>query len=113
MKNCLFCQIASHQIPSDIVFEDDQIIAFNDIHPKAPVHILVIPKKHIPTIDHLQGEDSTLVAKLVFTAQKLARDKNINQDGYRLVYNVRGHGGQEIDHLHLHLIGGQKLSSMA
>ena len=113
MENCLFCQISSGQISTELIYEDEFVVAFNDIHAKAPVHILIVPKKHIASVDELNIEDSLLVGKMVMTAKKLAQDKNISQDGYRLVLNTRSHAGQTVDHIHLHLLGGKKLGPMA
>lgn len=109
ITQCLFCQIVDKKIPASIVFEDDELTAFNDINPKAPVHILIVPKKHIATIDHLEPGDELLIGQMVYVAQKIARDKGISENGYRLVFNVRSHGGQIVDHIHLHLLGGQPL----
>jgi len=102
MKNCLFCKIINKEIASEIVYEDEKIIAFKDIHPKAPVHFLIIPKKHISSVDHLEIEDKTLMGELILAAQKIAREKNLK--GYRLQINVGRPAGQIIDHLHLHLL---------
>ena len=102
MKNCLFCKIINKEVPSDIIYEDDKVIAFKDIHPKAPVHLLIVPKKHIPSVDHLEIEDKTLMGELILTAQKIAREKKLK--GYRLQINVGRPAGQLIDHLHLHLL---------
>lgn len=107
---CIFCQIVDKKIPASIVFEDDKLIAFDDINPKAPVHILLVPKKHIATIDDIQESDKNLVGELVYRAKLLAREKRVSENGYRLVFNVRSHGGQIVDHIHLHLLGGQPLS---
>jgi len=104
MKNCLFCKIINKEIASEIVYEDEKIIAFKDIHPKAPVHFLIIPKKHISSVDHLEIEDKTLMGELILAAQKIARE--INLKGYRLQINVGRPAGQIIDHLHLHLLAG-------
>lgn len=112
MPNCLFCQIASGKKPSAKRFEDELVVAFDDIAPKAPVHILIVPRKHIASVAELEKGDEKLVGHMVRVAQKLAEDLNIAEQGYRLVFNVRSHGGQIIDHIHLHLIGGQKLGSM-
>lgn len=109
MTNCIFCKIARHQLQADIEYEDKDIMAFKDIKPDAPVHILIIPKKHISTIDHLENEDREVVSNLIFAAQKIAREKGISEKGYRLVFNVKDHGGQIVNHLHLHLLGGKKL----
>ena len=102
MKNCLFCKIINKEVPSDIIYEDEKVIAFKDIHPKAPVHLLIVPKKHIPSVDHLEIEDKTLMGELILTAQKIAREKKLK--GYRLQINVGRPAGQLIDHLHLHLL---------
>ena len=112
MKTCIFCKIAKKQIPSEIVYENDLVIAFKDINPLAKVHILVIPKKHIETIDHLDPKDEKLVGAVIYAAQKIARKLGIAGNGYRLVFNVKSHGGQIVDHIHLHLIGGEKLGKM-
>ncbi len=111
--DCLFCKIAAKTLPAALQYEDDAIVAFNDVHPKAKIHILLVPRKHIPTIDHLDKTDAGLVGDLVYRAQQLAREKGIADSGYRLVFNVREHAGQTVDHIHLHLIGGGPLGSMA
>jgi len=112
MKDCLFCKICKKEIPSEIVYEDKFIVAFKDIDPKAKVHILFVPKKHIQTIDHLDLGDEKLIGALIFAAQKIARKKGISENGYRLVFNVKKYGGQIVDHIHLHLLGGQKLKGI-
>lgn len=103
--DCLFCKIANKVLPSDIIYEDELVVAFKDIHPKAPFHILIVPKKHIDSIAHLEDEDKELTAEIIFTAKKIAKDNNLK--GYNLVFNVGRDGGQIIDHLHLHLLGGR------
>ena len=105
MKNCLFCEIAEKEKPADIVYEDDKFIAFKDIYPKADFHILIISKKHIPSVNHLKVEDKILMGGLILTAQKVARENNLK--GYKLLINVGREGGQIIDHLHLHLLSGK------
>jgi histidine triad (HIT) family protein len=112
MNNCLFCKIVNKEIPAKIVYENNDLVAFADINPQAPVHILIVPKKHIDTVDHLKPEDEKLIGNIIYTAQKIAREKGIAENGYRLVFNVRHHGGQEIDHIHLHILGGQRLGTM-
>ncbi len=109
MKDCLFCKIVNKEVPVKIVFENDDIIAFEDIHPIAPVHILIIPKKHISTIDDLDEKDTILAGMLIQTAKKIARDLGTAKNGYKLLFRVKGGGGQEVNHIHLHLIGGAKL----
>ena len=104
MADCLFCKIAAGEIPSDIVFENKGIMAFKDIHPKAPVHILVIPKMHIQSIAHLESNHSDMIAQLIYGAKDIAARAGLK--GYKLVFNVGREGGQVIDHLHLHILGG-------
>lgn len=101
---CIFCKISAGEIPSDTVYEDDEVLVFKDIHPKAPVHLLVVPKKHVESIAALEENDRENVAKLIYTAKKMAEDQGLK--GYKLTFNVGREGGQEIDHLHLHLMGG-------
>lgn len=105
MKNCLFCKIANREIPADIIYQDDRFIVFKDINPKAPVHYLIIPKKHIKSVNHLKSEDRELAGELLLIAKKIAREKDIS--GYRLVFNVGKKGGQVIQHLHLHFLAGE------
>jgi histidine triad (HIT) family protein len=106
---CLFCQIANKEIPAEIVYEDDKILAFKDIKPVAPVHLLIIPKKHILSVNHLEKQDRELIGELFLVAQKNAKEQGISKTGYRLVFNIGRDAGQTIEHLHLHLIGGEKL----
>jgi len=103
---CIFCEIVNRKAPAEVVYEDEEIIAFKDIHPVAPVHILVVPKRHIDSVEDLKEEDGGLAGKLILTAQKVARQFSIDKSGYKLVFNVGRGGGQIIDHIHLHLIGG-------
>lgn len=107
--DCLFCKIINREIPSTIHYEDDDIIAFEDINPNAPVHLLIIPKKHISTLNDIQDEDIPLVGKMVKIASSLAKKFGIADDGYRTVFNCNKDGGQIIYHIHLHLLGGKKL----
>ena len=101
---CIFCKIAAKQIPSDIVYEDEEFIAFKDINPKASTHLLIIPKSHIISVDHLEPTDAELMGNLILTAQKIARQHNF--PGYKLQINVGRDGGQLVDHIHLHLLAG-------
>jgi histidine triad (HIT) family protein len=110
MQSCLFCQIASHAIPSRIVHEDDQVVAFHDINPQAPVHVLIVPKKHIATLNDLTSEDTSLLAHIFQTARTVAVQFGVQDTGYRTVFNVNSEAGQTVFHLHLHVIGGRKLS---
>jgi len=107
--DCIFCKIANKEMPSEIVYEDDEVVAFKDIKPVAPVHLLIITKKHIPSVDHLESGDKELIGSLFLVAQKIAREQGVAETGYRLVFNVGPDAGQTVDHLHLHLIGGHKL----
>ena len=102
MGDCIFCKIIFGEIPSVKIFENDKIIAFNDINPKAKVHILIVPKKHIESVKHLQAIDKELVGELILSGQQIAKEKNL--EGYKLLFNVGREGGQIIDHLHLHLL---------
>ena len=108
MSDCLFCRIVNREIPAEIIYEDDFILAFNDINPQAPLHILIIPKKHIEKVSSLKEEDSHLVSKMVLRAKDIAADKGISADGYRLVLNCGKNAGQEVFHIHLHLLGGRR-----
>lgn len=106
---CIFCKIANHEIPSDIVYEDEDIIAFHDINPLAPVHILIIPKKHFSSMNDVLEGDTMLVGKMMVKAKMIAQDLQIDEKGYKMLIRVGEHGGQEVGHLHLHLIGGVQL----
>ncbi|NMB25483.1 MAG: histidine triad nucleotide-binding protein [Firmicutes bacterium] len=107
--DCLFCRIISQEIPSDIVYEDDFVLAFRDINPQAPVHILVIPKKHIPTIADLEDSDSELMGHIHMVIRDLAKQEGIAQAGYRVVANCRESAAQSVFHVHFHLLGGRSL----
>lgn len=102
MEGCLFCKIARKEVPSKIVLEDEKFLVFHDIQPKAPLHLLIIPKKHIQSIDHIAIEDKELMGELILTSQKVARQHDLK--GYKLQINVGREGGQVIDHIHLHLL---------
>lgn len=108
--DCLFCKIINKDIPSDVVYEDEDVLAFNDINPQAPIHVLIIPKKHIATINDANDEDEKSLGKIILTAKKIAAKLGVNDNGYRLVYNVNQDGGQEVYHIHLHLLAGRQLS---
>lgn len=107
--NCVFCKLAKGEINSNIIYEDDEVIAFRDIHPQAPHHILVIPRRHIATLNDASPEDANLMGKLTLTAQQVAKELGVAEDGYRLVMNCNGHGGQTVFHIHLHLLAGRSL----
>jgi histidine triad (HIT) family protein len=108
--DCIFCKIVAGEIPSDTVYEDEEIIAFRDINPQAPVHIVIIPRQHISALSDLSQSDSALVGRMVIAANKLAEDEGIAEKGYRVVINCGPEGGQLVPHLHLHLVGGRQLS---
>ena len=108
--SCLFCQIAEKKIPAFTVFEDDQVLAFHDIKAQAPHHLLIIPKKHIATVNDLATEDTLLVGHLVQTAKNLAKNLGLAEEGYRLVFNCNQNGGQAVFHIHLHLLGGRPMA---
>jgi histidine triad (HIT) family protein len=108
--NCLFCNIAAGNIPASVVFEDSQIIAFHDIKPQAPTHILIIPKEHIATINDTSPTHAQLLGQMIITAKTLAQTHSLDAYGYRLVFNVNAGGGQEVFHIHLHLIGGRQMT---
>ena len=108
--DCVFCKIVAGEIPSDTVYEDEEIIAFRDINPKAPVHIIIIPRKHIATLSDLSEADSALVGRLAAVANKLAKKEGIAERGYRVFINCGKEGGQVVPHLHMHLVGGRQLS---
>ena len=109
MDNCLFCKIIKGEIPSEKVYEDDEILAFKDIHPAAPVHILVIPKKHIDSIAMLEKQDEPLVGRIYSVINKIAEEQGVKEDGFRVIVNCGRDGGQEVMHLHFHLLAGAKL----
>lgn len=104
MTDCIFCKIIKKEIPTDFLYEDNKVVAFKDIRPSAPVHYLVVPKEHIQSIAHLEGNHRDILSGLIYTAKDLA--SKLNLKGYKLVFNVGREGGQLIDHLHLHLLGG-------
>ncbi len=105
-SECIFCQISRGEKPAEIVYRDEHLVAFKDIRPHAPVHILLVPRKHVRSINDMEEEDRPLLAELLFRAQRIAVDEGIHRTGYRLVFNVERGGGQVIFHLHLHLMGG-------
>ena len=109
--DCLFCKIVAGDIPSTRVYEDDELLAFEDIHPQAPVHVLIIPKKHIATLNDMTVEDSPVIGRMVQRAAQIAREQEIDRAGYRTILNVNTEGGQLIYHIHLHLLGGKQLNS--
>lgn len=106
--DCIFCKIAGGEIPAKLVFEDDVCVAFNDLSPQAPTHILVIPRRHLDSLDKADGSQSEALGHLLLTAAKIARDQGFAEDGYRVVINTNSAGGQTVFHLHLHLLAGRQ-----
>ncbi len=109
MADCLFCKMVKGEIKPDIVYEDEEILAFRDISPQAPVHILVIPKQHIPTLNDLEKDHAELIGKLFLVASKVAEKEGVAQTGYRTIINCNRDAGQEVFHIHLHMIGGRSM----
>jgi histidine triad (HIT) family protein len=107
-KDCLFCKIANKKMNTEFLYEDDTLIVFKDINPHAPVHLLIVPKKHIRSINDLTDEDKIIVSDMIVAAQKMAVEQNIDKSGYKILFNVEKGGGQVIFHLHMHLLGGWK-----
>ncbi|MDZ7780286.1 MAG: histidine triad nucleotide-binding protein [Gemmatimonadota bacterium] len=107
--DCLFCGIVEGRIPADLVREDDHTVAFKDINPQAPVHVLVIPRKHMPSLDVSEPDDQALLGELLLRARDVARAEGIAESGYRTVVNTGDHGGQTVDHLHVHVLGGRAM----
>ncbi len=108
----IFAKIIAGEIPADIVYQDELVTAFRDVHPQAPTHILIVPNKEIGTVNDLTAEDEQIAGRLLLVAKKLAADEGIAEDGYRLMINCNAHGGQEVFHLHMHLLGGRPLGPM-
>lgn len=111
MSDCLFCRIIKREIPGEIVFEDEQVLAFKDINPVAPVHLLIVPKQHFESLHELGAEDAELAGHILLVAKQLADEFGIAESGYRVVTNIGADGGQIIKHLHFHVLGGQALGS--
>jgi len=108
--DCIFCQIVAGKVPSEIVYQDEKVIAFRDINPQSPTHLIIIPKKHIPSLTHLSEAELPLIGHMVNIANQLAKGEGISESGYRLVINCGEQGGQLVPHLHMHLLGGRQLS---
>ena len=109
MKDCIFCRIASGDLEATLVHEDDDIVAFRDSNPQAPTHVLVVPRRHLATVNDLAETDAGLAGRLVLAARRIAADEGIAEDGYRLVLNCNREAGQSVFHLHLHLLGGRPM----
>lgn len=110
MSECIFCKIGSGEIKSDIVYEDGSLVGFRDLQPQAPTHVLVIPKRHVTTMNDITESDSKLLSDMLQACRKIAQDENLSQKGYRIVINCNEDGGQSVFHLHAHLLGGRKMS---
>ncbi|MFQ5651693.1 MAG: HIT domain-containing protein [bacterium] len=111
-EETIFSKIIRKEIPADIVFEDEWVVAFRDIHPQAPTHVLIVPKKLIPTVNDVTSGDEPLLGRLFTAAARIAKEEGIAEGGYRLIVNCNRDGGQEVFHLHMHLVGGHKLGRM-
>jgi histidine triad (HIT) family protein len=109
MEDCIFCKIINKKIPASIVFEDEKMIAFNDINPQAPIHILLIPREHFASLNEIPEEKKTILSHLLLNARQIAREKGIAEKGYRIVLNTERDSGQEVLHIHLHLLGGRRM----
>jgi histidine triad (HIT) family protein len=110
MSDCLFCRIINKEIPGDVIYEDEQVLAFRDIHPQAPVHVLVIPRRHVVNLDLAEAADAELMGQICLVAAELARRAGVAESGYRLVANVGPDAGESVNHLHFHLLGGRALA---
>lgn len=113
MEDCIFCKIINHEIPSKIVFENDLVIAFEDLNPVAPVHILIVPKKHIGSAMELKEEDAKYISEVYLVAKQIAMQKGIHESGFRVINNCGEDAGQTVKHIHFHLIGGKELGVMS
>lgn len=109
MEDCIFCKISKGEIPSEKVYEDEEVLAFKDIHPAAPIHILVIPKKHIAKVTEIMPEDEALVGKMYTVINKIAKEQEFAEDGFRIIINCGRDAGQEVMHLHFHILAGTKM----
>lgn len=109
MQDCIFCKIVNGEIPSEKIYEDDMVLSFKDIEPAAPAHVLIIPKKHISSLNAVTEEDSKIIAHVFIIAKKIAKELGIDKDGYRVVSNCGENGGQSVPHVHFHLLGGRLL----
>lgn len=109
MEDCIFCKIINREIPADIVYEDEEIMSFRDINPAAPIHILVIPKKHISSLANMKKEDEKIIGKIYTKINEIAEEQGFKEKGYRVIVNCGTDGGQEVMHLHFHILAGKKL----
>lgn len=109
-QDCLFCKIVDGALPADIVYEDDSLVAFRDVNPQAPTHVLLIPRRHVATMNDLQDDDASLAGELLLAASQIAADEGLADDGYRVVMNCNEAAGQSVFHIHLHLLGGRTMT---
>jgi len=110
MEDCIFCKIINKEIPASIVYEDERMIAFDDINPQAPVHVLLIPKEHYPSLNEIPEDKKDVLSHLILKAREIAREKEIGERGYRIVLNTARESGQDVLHIHFHLLGGRQMS---
>lgn len=110
MSNCIFCKIATGDIPATILYQDDLVVAFDDINPQAPIHKIIIPRKHIATLNEVTNQEASLVGHMLHTASTIAKQLNIADNGYRVLMNCNNHGGQTVFHIHAHLLGGRQMT---
>ncbi|WIV10688.1 histidine triad nucleotide-binding protein [Proteiniborus sp. MB09-C3] len=109
MSECIFCKIINGDIPANKVYEDDKVIAFNDLNPQSPTHVLIIPKKHIPSVNYIDENNSDIISHIFVAINKIAKEKGLDNQGYRIVNNCGELGGQTVEHMHFHLLGGRQL----
>jgi histidine triad (HIT) family protein len=110
LTDCIFCKIANKELPATLAYEDESVIAFDDLYPRAPIHKLIIPRKHIATLNDLEPSDTAVAGRLMYTAQQLAKQYGIAEEGYRVVMNCNAGAGQAVFHIHLHLLGGRQMT---
>ena len=111
-KDCIFCRIADRDVPSPLLYADDEIVAFNDLNPQAPVHILIIPRKHLASLAEMDQQDQALLGKMAWVAKQRAEERGTSESGYRIICNCRADSGQEVPHIHFHLLGGENLGPL-
>lgn len=111
MSDCIFCKIANKEIETEFIYENQNVVAFNDLNPKAPIHILIIPKKHIETVMDIKEEDKEIISDMYKAIREIAKKLNVDEKGFRIITNCKEDGGQEVMHLHIHFLAGEKLST--
>ncbi|WP_352419850.1 histidine triad nucleotide-binding protein [Proteiniborus sp.] len=109
MSECIFCKIINGDIPASKIYEDDKVVAFNDLNPQSPTHILIIPKQHIPSVNNIDENNSHIISHIFVVINKIAKEKGLSKKGYRIVNNCGEFGGQSVEHIHFHLLGGRQL----